>query len=228
MTSYRQPFTGDYPITQRFGETYTDKNGHTGIDYGCPLGTPVLASADGQVFFAGYKEPGYGYCVFIKHPDGNVTIYEHMLSPLSVVAGQTVKQGQRIGYSGSTGKSTGPHLHFEVRGLNGKPFDPMTLPLMSFADAKPEKPKLKDADELGEQVEIVAPAGAWGWSPNFDKRVTVFPVGTKLTFTGKTFDRLGYRYCECYPEPAKYWVAVNDGVTQILDNDELQESQSQP
>ena len=66
----------------------------------------------------------------------------------------------------------------------------------------------------------MAPAGAWGWNKDFSRRVTVFPDGTKLTFTGRTTKRLGYTYCECYPAPVTYWVAVNDGETQILDNQE--------
>lgn len=217
--SYRQPFKGDYPITQDFGKTEWSTF-HTGIDYGCPVGTPILASSDGYVFSAGWKNGGYGYCVFLKHPDGNMTLYEHMLSPLSVALGQKVEQGQVLGYSGSTGNSTGPHLHFEAQDKDGKPFDPMKLPLMSFADVEPtgDGKKLKEADELGENVQIVAPAGAWGWSPNFDKRQTVFPCGTKLHYTGKTKKRNEYTYCECYPEPPKYWVAVHDRETQILDN----------
>lgn len=221
--SYRQPFSGNYPISQYFGETITDKNGHTGIDYACPLTTQILASADGQVFYAGWKDGGYGYCVFIKHPDSNVTIYEHLLSQICVNVGQVVKQGQVIGYSGSTGKSTGPHLHFEVRDRNGKPFDPMKLGLVCVDDSisyvKPEPKKLKEPDELGEKVKITAPAGAWAWSANFSKRDTVYAYGTKLNFTGKTIKRNEYTYCEVYPEPVKYWVAVHDRDCQILDND---------
>lgn len=221
---YRQPFEGEYPITQRFGETITDPKGHTGIDYGCPCGTPILASAAGQVFFAGWKNGGYGYCVFLLHADGNTTIYEHLLNPIPVTVGERVEQGAIIGYSGSTGNSTGPHLHFEVRGKDGKAFDPMTLPLMSVDDAaalKQQKPAeccLKAADQLNEDVKIVAPAGAWGWAQDFSRRNTVFQCGTPLHFTGKTTERLGYTYCEVYPEPMKFWVAVHDGETQILDN----------
>lgn len=221
--SYRQPFSGNYPISQYFGETITDKNGHTGIDYACPLTTQILASADGQVFYAGWKDGGYGYCVFIKHADGNVTIYEHLLSQICVNVGQVVKQGQVIGYSGSTGKSTGPHLHFEVRDSNGKPFDPMKLGLVCVDDnisyVKPEPKKLKEPDELGEKVKITAPAGAWAWNESFSKRDTVYAYGTKLNFTGKTIKRNEYTYCEVYPEPVKYWVAVHDRDCQILDND---------
>ena len=211
--NYRQPFSGEYPITQRFGEKITDPKGHTGIDYACPASTPILASEAGQVFYSGWREGGYGYCVFIKHSDGNVTIYEHMLFPLSVIVGERVERGQVIGYSGSTGA----HLHFEVRDADGKPFDPMKLPLMSYVDLPPVK--LKEADALGESVKIVAPLGAWGWNGDFSKRWTVFPNNTSLHFTGKTTERLGYTYCEVYPEPVKYWVAIHDKSTQILDNE---------
>lgn len=221
---YRQPFTGDYAISQRFGEKITDPKGHTGIDYLCPMGTPILASENGTVVFSGWDSTGYGYCVKIRHGDGCTTLYAH-LKMVAVKVGQKVNKGDVIGYSGTTGNSTGPHLHFEIRGADGKAFDPMTV-LHSVDDSiadwhEPKPDVLKGADALGENVEIVAPAGAWGWSLNFDKRQTVFADGTKLHFTGRTTERFGYTYCECYPEPVKYWVAVNDGTTQILDNQEI-------
>lgn len=226
---YRQPFEGDYPITQRYGEKVTNSKGHTGIDYGCPLNTPILASKTGTVKFAGWDNTGYGYCVIIQHADGNATLYAH-LKMVAVKAGQKVERSQVIGYSGTTGKSTGPHLHFEARRTWNdyrSHFDPMELPLHSSIEApkdnapKPApKPALKGADALGHEVEVVAPAGAWGWNADFSRRLTAFPCGTDLYFTGKTTERLGYTYCECYPEPVKYWVAVNDHDTQILDNRE--------
>lgn len=228
--NYRQPFSGDYPITQGFGETTTNPAGHTGIDYGCPAGTPVLASETGKVVYSGWKNCGYGYCVFISHKDGNTTIYEHLLAEKVVHTDQIVVRGQVIGYSGNTGNSTGAHLHFEVRDRDGKPFNPMALPMMSEDDSISapvnDKLTLKEPETLGENVEIVAPSGAWGWSPNFSVRKTVFPCGTKLHFTGNTKERIGYTYCECYPEPVKYWVAVHDGDTQILDNVPTNESES--
>ena len=227
--NYRQPFSGDYPITQRYGETDTSPF-HTGIDYGCLVGTPVLASEAGTVRHAGWLYGGWGECVIIEHSDRNATLYAH-LKTVCVVVGQVVQRSQLIGYSGSTGNSTGPHLHFEARHEwdNYKShFDPMTLPLHSSIEpvadpapitpTVPVKPVLKEPDQLGNAVEIVAPLGAWAWSPKFDKRQTAWPQGTKLTFTGKTTERNGYKYCECYPEPVKYWVAVHDETTQILDN----------
>lgn len=223
--NYRQPFEGDYAISQKFGETYTNKTGHTGIDYLCPVSTPILASETGKVFYAGWKNGGYGYCVFLTHSDGNVTIYEHLLSDIPVTVGQVVPRGQVIGYSGSTGNSTGPHLHFEICDKNGKAFDPMTV-LHSVDDSIvvqkptiPVHPKLKGSESLSEDVQVVAPLGAWGWSSDFSRRATVFQQGTRLHYTGRTRERNGYTYCEVYPEPIKYWVAVHDGDCQILDNE---------
>ncbi|MCM2578979.1 M23 family metallopeptidase [Streptomyces meridianus] len=86
---------------------------HTGVDFPVATGTAVKAMARGRVVTAGWGG-AYGYQVVIRHPDGKYSQYGH-LSALSVRAGQSVNGGQRIGRSGSTGNSTGPHLHFEVR-----------------------------------------------------------------------------------------------------------------
>ena len=92
-------------------------HGHNGIDLGAPVGTQVLASGDGRVILAksGGYNGGYGNYVAIAHPNGTQTLYGH-LSAIFVVQGQSVAQGETIGKVGSTGRSTGPHLHFEVRG----------------------------------------------------------------------------------------------------------------
>lgn len=223
MITYRQPFRGSWPISQKYGEKITDPKGHSGIDYVCPEGTEVLASADGTVMRVAYAATGYGNYVIIRHEREIGTVYAHLKTSM-VIIGDKVKQGDIIGLSGNTGNSTGPHLHFEARSNWSdytKHFDPQLLPLICVDDAAaiPAMPvnKLKEADQLSSNVVIAAPAGAWGWSPDFSKRQTVFPVGTRLTFTGNTTERLGYTYCECYPEPPKYWVAVHDGDTQILD-----------
>lgn len=225
--SYRQPFKGDYPITQAYGVvipgvTYKNRP-HSGIDYGCPKGTPILASNDGVVVFSDFDNSGFGHLVTIQHNDGNATLYAH-LSSRSVVLRQKVQQGEVIGYSGSTGNSTGPHLHFEARRQWNKwdsHFDPMLLPLVCIDDSIPAAIKLKDADELGENVKVVAPTGARRFNPDWTYPYpSAFNVGTELHFTGKTAKRQGfpYTYCEVYEEPKEYWVAVNDGETQILDN----------
>jgi murein DD-endopeptidase MepM/ murein hydrolase activator NlpD len=94
------------------GESWS-KGYHTGVDFPVPTGTSVKAVAAGQVVSAGWGG-SFGYQVVIRHADGRYTQYAH-LSAISVKDGQSVVGGQRIGRSGSTGNSTGPHLHFEVR-----------------------------------------------------------------------------------------------------------------
>ncbi len=86
---------------------------HTGVDWYAPTGTPVKASSSGVIERASWYG-GYGYCIDVRHADGSLTRYAH-LSAFAVGYGQTVNQGQVIGYVGSTGNSTGPHLHFEIR-----------------------------------------------------------------------------------------------------------------
>ncbi len=94
---------------------------HSGEDIGAPSGTPIYAADGGTVTMAGLNG-GYGNCVMINHGNGRVTLYAHM-SSFAVSVGQTVNQAEVIGYVGSTGVSTGPHLHFEVR-INGSTTDP--------------------------------------------------------------------------------------------------------
>ena len=95
---------------------------HSGIDIGVDEGTPVHAADGGVVVWSGWMG-GYGYAVVIDHGNGLSTLYGHN-SELAVDEGQSVAKGQVISYAGSTGNSTGPHVHFEVR-LNGDPVDPM-------------------------------------------------------------------------------------------------------
>ena len=97
---------------------------HTGVDYAAPTGTPIRSVGDGVVEFSGVQR-GYGNVVEIMHRDGKSTLYAHM-SRIDVRKGQRVSQGDRIGAVGSTGWSTGPHLHFEFR-VNGVHHDPLTL-----------------------------------------------------------------------------------------------------
>lgn len=94
---------------------------HAGVDIHCPMGTPIRTAADGRVTQAGWM-PGYGILVVVNHDNGLETLYAH-LSKLSYMVGQEVRRGDVIGYSGSTGHSTGPHLHYEVR-VNGAPVNP--------------------------------------------------------------------------------------------------------
>lgn len=113
------------PFGWRTHPIFKSKIFHTGIDYAVPMGTPIHASNSGKVIYSGWYG-GYGKVVIIDH--GNctgaptTTLYAHMSQP-KVYAGQNVTKGQVIGLSGSTGYSTGPHTHFEVR-INGKPQNP--------------------------------------------------------------------------------------------------------
>lgn len=113
-----------WPVSGVLTSTYGMRWGrmHEGIDIGAPSGTPIYAAAGGTVNYAGW-EGGYGNLIVIDHGNGLATAYGHQ-SQLAVSSGQTVARGQVIGYVGSTGHSTGPHLHFEVR-VNGSPTDPL-------------------------------------------------------------------------------------------------------
>lgn len=117
------PVTG--PITGSFGERIDPFNGegafHAGIDISSHYGQPVIAPSDGTVTFAGFYN-GYGRMLEIDHGNGVTTRYGH-LSGFAVTDGQTVKRGQVIAYVGLTGRSTGPHLHYEVR-IHDTPVNP--------------------------------------------------------------------------------------------------------
>jgi murein DD-endopeptidase MepM/ murein hydrolase activator NlpD len=93
-------------------------SGHLGIDIGAGIGDPVHAADSGVIVFAGWSTQGYGYMVMIDHGNGYQTLYAH-LSSVGVTCGSDVYQGGYIGAAGSTGNSTGAHLHFEVRYLGG-------------------------------------------------------------------------------------------------------------
>ena len=97
--------------------------GHRAIDIGAPIGSAIWASDAGYVSFAGWTDIGYGYLIVVDHQNGYETYYAH-LSDIYVREGETVAMSQVIGAMGSTGNSTGPHLHFEVR-VNGYPTNPL-------------------------------------------------------------------------------------------------------
>ncbi len=97
---------------------------HTGIDFTAPRGTPIQATGNGKVISATYGRVGYGNNVIIDHGFGYTTLYGHMQS-FNVKVGDEIVKGQTIGFVGSTGTSTAPHLHYEVR-LKNKPVDPIT------------------------------------------------------------------------------------------------------
>ena len=123
--SFMWPVASYVYVSSRFGlrvhPITGQKKSHTGIDIASNQGTAVYASDGGSVTLAGWNG-GYGNCIMIDHGNGYVTLYGH-LSSISVSVGQTVSQGTTIGAVGSTGNSTGPHLHFEVL-KNGTRIDP--------------------------------------------------------------------------------------------------------
>jgi murein DD-endopeptidase MepM/ murein hydrolase activator NlpD len=129
----RPPLAGA-PVTQGFGCTTLDLEPvasgcpgghfHSGIDYAAPLGTAVLAAAQGTAR-RGYDPHGYGLYVVLEHGGGLSTLYAH-LSSSDLATGAPLATGARVGGVGSSGLSTGPHLHFEVR-RDGRPVDPNPL-----------------------------------------------------------------------------------------------------
>jgi murein DD-endopeptidase MepM/ murein hydrolase activator NlpD len=121
-----------YHLTAGFGEYGLWSHAHTGQDFAAPVGTPVRALADGVVIFAAY-DGAYGNKIAIQHEDGLVTWYAH-LSAYEVAEGDKVQGGQLIGRVGSTGNTTGPHLHLEIRPHNADPVDP--LPWLRAHDIK--------------------------------------------------------------------------------------------
>lgn len=129
------PFVGTYPVTQVFGvgsgysKSCRPDGTHNGVDYGVPVGTPILASEGGTVTRADMDSTGYGIHVRIKNASGGGFIYAH-LKKATVKVGQVVKEGDQIGLSGNTGNSTGPHLHWEYRkslGVCSTCVDPLAL-----------------------------------------------------------------------------------------------------
>ena len=122
------------PITGSFGERLDPFNGegafHPGIDISCAYGQPVRAPADGVVSYADFYN-GYGRMIQIDHASGVSTRYGH-LSAFAVIDGETVREGQVIGYVGLSGRSTGPHLHYEVR-IHDTPVNPHKFLRTTFA-----------------------------------------------------------------------------------------------
>ncbi|TQR33683.1 M23 family peptidase [Campylobacter sp. MIT 99-7217] len=107
----------DHPVLNR-------KEFHSGIDLRAPIGTPIYAPANGVVEFSSYNSNGYGYMIILVHNFGFKTVYAHMTRKDVVQPGEFVTKGQLIGYTGNTGVSTGPHLHYEVRFIN-KTLEPL-------------------------------------------------------------------------------------------------------
>lgn len=119
-----KPSSGYYIRPLKCGVQTQGKHDKYAVDMSCgKVGTPIYASASGKVIFAKYGWNGaFGNLIILAHPNGTQTFYAHQ-SKFAVSQGDTVEQGQVIGYVGNTGRSTGPHLHFEVRGAKNPGFD---------------------------------------------------------------------------------------------------------
>lgn len=139
----------DYTMSSGYGErrdpVYGTRKFHAGLDFAAPMGTDVFATADGVVEVA-ERKGGYGNCIDIRHGYNYLTRYGH-LSEILVESGQQVKRGELIGRVGSTGKSTGPHLHYEVR-FKDEPQNPINY---YFMDLTPEQyaEMIQAADNAG-------------------------------------------------------------------------------
>ena len=131
---------------------------HEGLDFACPIGTPIYASGNGQVEIAETGESGYGICLNLNHGNGYRTKYAH-LSQILVRNGELVKRGQLLAYSGNTGLSTGPHLHYEVS-LNEVKTDPIDFIYMDLPPNEYRRLKLDKASVTKEAVKekLVAPS----------------------------------------------------------------------
>ncbi len=149
-------------VTSRFGRRFHPISRvyrqHQGVDYGAPTGTPVSAIADGTVVMA-RRNGGYGNFVQIRHSGGLVSCYGHLSRyGAAVKAGRRVRQGQTVGYVGTTGLSTGPHLHFEVR-RGGKPVNPLkVIPPRAEPVARKNLPEFR-ALKASYLADLVRPAG---------------------------------------------------------------------
>lgn len=116
------PVQAAFRFTSPFGPRWGRM--HEGVDMAGPVGTPVYATADGEVTFAGWQN-GYGRIVIVRHPYGLETRYPH-LNAIRAEVGQRVSRGDQVGDMGNSGRSTGPHLHYEIR-VNGEAVNPMTF-----------------------------------------------------------------------------------------------------
>lgn len=206
------PFKGTFPVTRTYdqhvarakahGWCYQPKascpNGwyYGGIDYGMPVGVEIVAAQSGQVKVSQDDAGGYGHHIKIQHADGFLSVYGHLWKR-EVNAGDQVTAGQVIGYSGNTGNSTGPHLHFETR-QGGAPFDPVPFLVKSVGelDGSTLPPPIVPSDVLPagpvkvtiDRLRLRAEPGLAGFI------AAELKVGAVIEITDATMDANGYRW----------------------------------
>ena len=224
LKQIEKPIKGYAPVTLAFGEMYQGVR-HAGIDFGVPEGTPVLACSAGTVLQSGFQQGGYGWYVLLIHPDGSGSVYAHLCRQ-GLPTGSSVVAGAIIGYSGNTGNSSGPHLHFEYRerasyGSSVVDPAPYFVSNQSMAPISPSQSipvpsaqQLKDDLSIG-AAEVVCDVANVRTA---DMRVIgQIKRGTPITLTG---DKQIYNGLPFYKALAvrEVWIAANDGDTQIIDN----------
>jgi len=199
-----------YPITQHFGENpqwYPLTNGHNGMDFGIPLRTPIYATLPGTVVRVGTDASGYGNHVRIQHANNLLSLYGHLdeQNYATVAVGTAVTVGQHIGYSGNTGHSTGPHLHYEVReGSTAFNPEPYLVLKIDGPDPVPAKPIFK--------VRVTA-------QPSLNLRSgpsTVYPRIGSLN-NGETIDVLDLGGQEVWVRTAKGFIAFRFNGTNLVE-----------
>ena len=234
MIEFRQPFTGEYAINLDYHEawppTYDNKKTfHEGIDYNTPLGTPILASADGTVIRSGFVASGYGEYIIIQHEDGSGTVYAH-LNVRKAQMFDKVKQGDIIGYSGSTGKSSGPHLHFEYRKKASDyttAEDPKTI-LRSVVEIKPNNPTPSPVKPQFESVRagycmVVADLVNVRCHCNMDHVIGTLKKGEIISVGDEVTEYNGLPYRDYYDPRFNCWlrIAEHDPYDQLIANYEI-------
>lgn len=210
----------NYVITQYFGETITDSKGHTGIDLYAPMGSLVYSCDGGEIICAGiinnsYGNTQYGNFILIDHKNGLYSAYAH-LQEINVKVGMSVLQGAVIGKVGSTGNSTGPHLHFEIRGNDGKWnrnnfFDPMDYLLYNnIIEGKNNTELFEKFTKIKVDNSILNFRDKAGFNSNV---ITQLHKGTVLEIIGDKEEKNGITW---FPVSLTGYVALNDGETKLI------------
>lgn len=197
----RKPFDGEFAMTQAFGGNPQDYvqfglAGHNGVDWALPMGTPVLAAADGMVEDVGYDAGGYGYYITLVHDGGVRTVYGH-LSRALMSRGDNVSEGQAIGKSGNTGNSTGPHLHWTVKvpGQGGNGYRGAVDPL-GYLAGEPPSPQPSPGKGEGAQT----------------RRMVVQVDGLRVrSGAGTSYQEMGRGAAGSAVEVAEVWARRADG-----------------